>query len=123
MLYGEHYVSGVAEGLLLRAAGVDRLPDIQAQPAPNNYDATHSMAYSFDNYTNTGLQGTLAVTKNIFFQLGLTVGSDTAVWNYDRRIRNPFPNALYPGSTYKRDPGAQPSVSGCLRYQSDSGND
>src|SRR5258708_2700515 len=77
----------------------------------------------FDNYTNTGLQGTLAVTKNIAFQLGLSVGSDTAPWNYSATRRNPFPNALYPNSTYQKDPGAQPSVAGCLRYQSDGGSD
>jgi hypothetical protein len=123
MVYGELYIPNVAEGLLLRAGRYISLPDIEAQLAVNNYMYSHSLAYTFDNYTNTGLQGTLAVTKNIFFQLGLSVGSDTAPWNVDRRLRNPFPNPLFPGNTYKRDPGAQPSVAGCLRYQTDSGND
>jgi hypothetical protein len=123
MVYGELYIPNVAEGLLLRAGRYISLPDIEAQLAPNNYMYSHSMAYTFDNFTNTGVQGTLAVTKNIFFQLGLSVGSDTAPWNYGRRLRNPSPNPLYPDPTYPKDPGAQPSVAGCLRYQTDSGND
>ena len=32
---------------------------------------THSMTYTFDNYTNTGIQTTLAVTKNWMLQLGV----------------------------------------------------
>src|ERR1700737_4327402 len=33
---------------------------------------THSMTYTFDNYTNTGILSTLALTKNWMVQLGLT---------------------------------------------------
>ena len=55
MLYGEVYVPYVAEGLLLRAGRFISVPDIEAQLAPNNYMYTHSMTYTFDNYTNTGL--------------------------------------------------------------------
>ena len=47
------------------------IPDIEAQLAPNNYMYTHSMTYTFDNYTNTGIETTLAVTKNWIFQLGV----------------------------------------------------
>lgn len=123
MMYGELYLPYPMEGLLLRLGRFISLPDIEAQLAPNNYMYSHSLAYAYDNYTNTGLQSTLAVTKNVFVQFGVTLGSDTAPWNYGQRLPNPFPNPLYPGSTYLRDPGNQPSFSGCLRYQTDSGND
>ena len=38
-------------------------PDIEAQLAPNNYMYSHSMTYTFDNYTNTGLQATWRRTR------------------------------------------------------------
>jgi hypothetical protein len=99
------------------------IPDIEAQLAPNNYMYTHSMTYTFDNYTNTGIQTTLAATKNWFLQLGLSVGSDTLPWNAGAKIANPFPNPLYPGLTMPKDPGAVPSVTAGVRWVSDSGND
>jgi hypothetical protein len=123
MMYGELYIPLVGEGLLLRLGRFIALPDVEAQLAPNNYMYSHSLAYTFDNYTNTGLQATQAVTKNFFVQFGVALGSDTAPWNYGQRLPNPNPNPLYPGSTYLKDPGNQPSFTGCLRYQTDSGDD
>jgi hypothetical protein len=123
MMYGELYFPYPLEGLLLRLGRFISLPDIEAQLAPNNYMYSHSLTYGYDNYTNTGLQATQAVTKNVFVQAGVTLGSDTAPWNYGKHIANPFPNPLYPGNSYPKDPGNQPSFTGCLRYQTDSGND
>jgi hypothetical protein len=34
------------------------IPDIEAQLAPNNYTYVHSLTYTFDNFTNTGVLGT-----------------------------------------------------------------
>ncbi len=99
------------------------VPDIEAQLAPNNYMYSHSMAYTFDNYTNTGIQTTLAVTKNLFLQLGLTVGTEAMPWHVGQKIPNPFPNPLYPDNEMLKNPGAKPSVTGCVRYQTDSGKD
>jgi hypothetical protein len=123
MLYGEVYVPQVAEGLLIRFGRFISLPDIEAQLAPNNYMYSHSLTYGYDNYTNTGIQTTWALTKNWFVQLGLTVGTEAMPWHWGQRIPNPFPNPLYPDPTMLKDPGAKPSVTGCLRYQTDSGND
>jgi Putative beta-barrel porin-2, OmpL-like. bbp2 len=123
MAYGEVFIPQIAEGLLLRFGRFISIPDIEAQLAPNNYMYTHSMTYTFDNYTNTGIQSTLAVTKNWMVQLGLSVGSDTMPWNYNATIANPFPNPLYPGTTMPKDPGAVPSVTAGVRYTTDSGND
>jgi hypothetical protein len=123
MAYGEVFIPWLAEGLLIRFGRFISVPDIEAQLAPNNYMYTHSMTYTFDNYTNTGIQTTLAVTKNWFFQLGVSVGSDTLPWNAGATIPNPFPNPLYPGVTMLKDPGAVPSITVGVRWQSDSGND
>ena len=123
MAYGEVFIPQVAEGLLIRFGRFISVPDIEAQLAPNNYMYTHSMTYTFDNYTNTGIQTTLAVTKNWFFQLGVSVGSDTLPWHAGATIPNPFPNPLYPNATMLKDPGAVPSITAGVRWTSDSGND
>jgi hypothetical protein len=124
MAYGEIFIPQLAEGLMLRVGRFISIPDIEAQLAPNNYMYTHSMTYTFDNYTNTGIQATLAATKNWILQLGYSVGSDTMPWNEGARLTNLLPgNPLYPGSTFLKDPGATPSVTGGIRYTTDSGND
>jgi hypothetical protein len=123
MMYGEVYLPKVAQGLLIRAGRFISVPDIEAQLAPNNYMYSHSLGYTFDAFTNTGVVATLAATKNLFLQAGIVGGSDTAIWNVGKRIDNPFPNALYPHATYLKDPGAKPSFTGCIRYQSDSARD
>lgn len=123
MEYVEIYIPQVAEGLLFRIGRYISIPDIEAQLAPNNYMYSHSMTYSFDNYTNEGIVGTLAITKNLIVQLGVVAGSDTAIWNVGKRVNNPVPNPLYPGSTFLKDPGAKPSGVACLRYTWNNGND
>ncbi|OOG42503.1 hypothetical protein B0E51_03240 [Rhodanobacter sp. C05] len=133
MLYGELYIPWVADGLMLRLGRFISIPDIEAQLAPNNYMYTHSMAYSFDNYTNTGLEGTVALNKNWTVLLGVTDGTEAFPTHLNQRENNPYPNVpgtgpgqvgynpLYPNATFKTDPGAMPSVSACVRYLSDDG--
>jgi hypothetical protein len=122
MLYGELYIPKIADGLLIRVGRFISIPDIEAQLAPNNYMYSHSMTYTFDNYTNTGVQATLAATKNIFLQFGLTIGSDTALGNPGARLPNLYvqagnPDPLYPGTTFLKDPGSKLSYSACARFQ------
>ena len=123
MVYGELYFPQVAKGLLVRVGRYISIPDIEAQLAPNNYMYSHSMTYTFDNYTNTGVVFSLQATKNITLQTGVVIGTDTAIWNWGRHEANPFPNPLYPGARYLKDPGAKPSFVGCFRYESDSARD
>ncbi len=128
MAYADIYVPKIADGLLIRIGRFISVPDIEAQLAPNNYMYSHSLTYTVDNYTNTGIQATLAVTKNIFVQLGINTGSDTAIWNAGSQIPNLYVLAggvdpLYPGKQFRKDPGAKPSVTGCLRLQSDDARD
>lgn len=123
MLYGEVFIPQVADGLMIRAGRYISLPDIEAQLAPNNYMYTHSLTYAYDNYTNWGVQSTLAVNRQLMVQLGVSVGTETAPWRLNARITNPDPSPLYPASTFPKDPGTQPSFTACLRYTFNGGND
>jgi hypothetical protein len=113
----------VVLGLNIRIGRFISIPDIEAQLAPNNYTYVHSLTYTYDNFTNTGILATLAVTKNWIVQLGIVDGTETMPWNIGARIPNPDPNPLYPGTTMLKDPGAQPSATAALRWTSDSGRD
>jgi len=124
MAYFELFVPQVTEGGMdVRIGRFISIPDIEAQLAPNNYMYTHSLSYTFDNFTNEGIQATFGVTKNLFLQFGLTDGTEAAIWQWGSRMPNPHPNPLFPGTTMLKNPGAQLSYTGCIRYQSDSGND
>ncbi len=101
MVYGEIYLPGVAEGLVIRAGRYISVPDIEAQLAPNNYMFSHSMTYSYDNYTNTGIIGSVQATKNWVLQVGLSAGTETVPWN-------------------SKDPGTQPTLTACARWSSDN---
>ena len=124
MLYGEIFIPHVAQGLVIRVGRYVSLPDIEAQLAPNNYMYTHSLTYTYDNFTNTGIQTTFALAKNIFFQFGITDGTETPIWHAGERVQNLVPyNPLYPTSSFPRNPGNQPSYTACLRYNFNHGND
>jgi hypothetical protein len=127
MLYGELFIPQVAEGLMLRVGRYISLPDIEAQLAPNNYMYTHSLTYTYDNYTNEGIQASLAVTPNLILQFGINAGTETSVANAGQTIINPAPgpqNLLNPGTRLFKDPGAQlPSFTACARFNWNQGND
>ncbi len=133
MVYGELFIPQVLEGLMIRAGRYISLPDIEAQLAPNNYMYTHSMTYTFDNYTNTGVQGSLALNRNWIVQLGVSVGTEASIRHLHDTVPNPYPNVpgtgpgqvgynpLYPGATFRVDPGAMPTWTACVRWNSDDG--
>lgn len=123
MVYGEVYIPYVLEGLNIRAGRYISVPDIEAQLAPNNYMYSHSLTYSFDNYTNEGVVATLAVTKNFFIQAGIETGTEATPWHLYQQVPNPAPNVLYPNSTFYKDPGDKPAFTLCARYSWNEGND
>ena len=130
MVYGELWIPKIMDGLMIRVGRYISLPDIEAQLAPNNYMYTHSITYTLDNYTNEGIQTTLAVTKQIMLQVGLSAGTEAAIWDNGVKLPNLFvqqglgPDPLYPGKTFLKDPGEQPSITLCGRWQSlDGKND
>jgi Putative beta-barrel porin-2, OmpL-like. bbp2 len=123
MVYGDIFIPQVAEGMNIRFGRYISVPDIEAQLAPNNFTYTHSLTYTLDNYTNTGILTSVALTKNVMVQVGIDTGTETPLWMHGRTLQNPMPNPLYPGTTMLQDPGNQLSFAFCLRLTSDSGND
>ena len=67
MVYTDLYFP-VLQGMDVRIGRFISIPDIEAQLAPNNYTYVHSLTYTFDNYTNTGVEVTTALTKNWIVQ-------------------------------------------------------
>jgi hypothetical protein len=125
MVYADLFFPDLAPaGMLMRVGRFISLPDIEAQLAPNNYMYSHSMTYSFDNYTNEGIQTTWGVTKNLFLQFGAVIGTEAPPWHWGTQVPNLLPNnALYSGTSFAKDPGAQPSGTGCVRYNWNDGWD
>jgi hypothetical protein len=123
MIYGEVFIPQVFKGMMIHFGRYISLPDIEAQLAPNNYMYTHSLTYSVDNYTNTGIQTTTSITNKLMIQLGISDGTEGPLWHLDNRIHNPDPNPLYPSSSFAKDPGIQPTYTACFRYTWNGGND
>ena len=123
MIYGELYIPNIAEGLVIRLGRYISIPDIEAQLAPNNYMYSHSMTYGYDNYTNHGLIADDRADQELVSGNGRVDRHRYGAVALGQRVTNPFPNPTYPDNTYLRDPGAKPSLTAAVRWQSDSGND
>ena len=121
MLYADWYTPFVGQGLNIRVGRYISVPDIEAQLAPNNYMYSHSMTYTFDNYTNEGILASYQLNKNVIVQAGVTIGTEATFTHAYQSIPNVNPNELYPGTTFKRDPGARPAGTLCARYDADDG--
>lgn len=91
----------VKDGLDIRIGRFLSVPGIEAQLAPNNYNMTHSLLYTVDPFTDTGIIGSLKLNKQWIVQLGLSGGHDVALWT----------------------PDATPSAIFCLNYSTASNND
>jgi hypothetical protein len=103
MMYGNLYIPHVAQGLQLIVGRIISLPDIEQQLAPNNLMASHSILYSFDDYTLWGVWTTTKLNANWILQVGLAAGVDVAPW--------------------QRDPGRQATGSVLLQYIASGGRD
>jgi hypothetical protein len=111
MAYGEIYFPNIGEGMNLRIGRYISIPDIEAQLAPNNYNYSHSLLYSFDPYTQEGIVATWKLNKNWQLQTEVSVGNDVAFWYH--------PTDPLTGQKL----GAQFTPAACLQWMSDSGND
>jgi len=99
--YVDLYIPQVAEGLNIRVGRFISIPGIEAQLAPNNYVYTHSLLYTVDPFTDTGILGTIRLNERLLLQLGVTGSHDVAPWSKD----------------------ARPSADVCLSYTFNRGND
>jgi Putative beta-barrel porin-2, OmpL-like. bbp2/Carboxypeptidase regulatory-like domain len=103
MAYVDLYFPQVADGMNVRIGRYISLPDIEAQLAPNNYTYSHSILYTFDAYTQTGINTTTRLNKHWMIQLGLSAGNDVAPW--------------------VGEPDAKPTFNGCVAFTWQEGRD
>jgi hypothetical protein len=90
MVYLDFYFPHVGEGMDLRVGRYISLPDIEAQLTPNNYTYSHSILYTFDCYTQTGVNGTVKVSDHLTVQAGLSPGCDVMPWTTDAQVTGNF---------------------------------
>jgi hypothetical protein len=79
-LYVDLYVPKVFEGMIVRLGRYISPIDIEAQLSPENYLYTHSIMYTYDPYTFTGLQFITRLSKNWTYIMGVQAGNDMAPW-------------------------------------------
>jgi hypothetical protein len=99
--YVDVYIPNVGQGMNVRVGRFISVPGIEAQLAPNNYIFSHSLLYSIDPFTDTGLMTTMKLNDQWLVQLGITGSHDVALWTSD----------------------AKPSGTACLSYTTKSVND
>lgn len=103
MAYVDLYFGQVAQGMNIRIGRYISLPDIEAQLAPDNYTYSHSILYTFDAYTQTGINVTTRLSDHWMFQVGLSAGNDVAPW--------------------LGEPNAKPTFNACVGYTWHEGGD
>jgi hypothetical protein len=86
MAYYDAYFPKVAQGMVVRVGRYISLPDIEAQLAPNNYSYSHSILYTYDCYTQTGVNASVKLSDHWTVQGGLSAGCDTAPWTTDAKL-------------------------------------
>jgi hypothetical protein len=90
MYYLDIYVPKVAKGMNVRIGRYISLPDIEAQLAPNNYTYSHSLLYTIDPYTQTGIVASIKLSDHWLIQAGISDGNDVALWTPDAKPTGTF---------------------------------
>ena len=83
MVYLDLYIPWVFQGMNVRIGRIISEPDIEAQLAPNNLMASHSILYGFDPYCQEGIFTTTKINNQWTLQLGISDGTDVALWQKD----------------------------------------
>lgn len=78
--YFDLYYPWLAQGLIVRVGRWIACPDIETQFAPDNYMGSHSLLFTFDTYTQTGVMGTVMLDKQWTVQAAIHAGTDMAPW-------------------------------------------
>ncbi len=83
MVYFDLYIPYVFQGMNIRIGRIISEPDIEAQLAPNNLMASHSLLYGFDDYCHEGIFTTTKINDQWTIQAGIDTGTDVAIWQDD----------------------------------------
>ncbi len=79
--YGVFYIPKVAQGMILKYGRYISPPDIEAQLSPDNYLYSHSLMFTVDCYTQTGILSTIKLSDQWQVSTGIHAGDDLAPWN------------------------------------------
>jgi putative OmpL-like beta-barrel porin-2 len=80
-LYALAYFPKVAQGMVLKIGRYISPPDIEAQLSPDNYLFTHSLMFTVDCYTQTGVSAAIKLSDRWTVLAGIHAGDDIAPWN------------------------------------------
>jgi len=78
--YVDVYFPKVFQGMIVRTGRWIACPDIETQFAPDNYMGSHSLLFTFDTYTQTGVMFTAMLNKYWTVQACAHSGTDMAPW-------------------------------------------
>jgi len=79
--YGIWYFPHVGQGMYMRVGRFISPPDIEAQTAPDNYIFSHSIMFTVDPYTFTGINSMIRLSPQWELMMGLHAGADMAPWS------------------------------------------
>jgi hypothetical protein len=79
--YGIVYIPRFGQGTVLQIGRYISPPDIEAQLAPNNFLYSHSIFFTFDAYTQTGVLAQTKLSDYWTLLYGVNAGSDVAPWS------------------------------------------
>jgi hypothetical protein len=85
-VYGILYLPKVGQGTTVQIGRYISPPDIEAQLAPNNFLYSHSVMFTFDCYTQTGVLFTTKLSNYWTILYGLHSGDDVAPWDGSAHI-------------------------------------
>ena len=78
--FGVLYIPKVAQGMTLTVGRYISPPDIEAQLSLQNFLYSHSIMFTFDAYTQTGILSTIKLSNYWTVLAGLHSGNDIAPW-------------------------------------------
>ena len=79
--YALVYFPHVAQGMMLKIGRYISPPDIEAQLSPDNYLFTHSLMFTYDCSTQTGVNTAIKFNNHFTILFGIHAGTDVAPWN------------------------------------------
>jgi hypothetical protein len=85
-IYGLIYFPKIADGMLLKVGRFISPADIEAQWATDNYLYSHSLMFTVDPYTFTGVQATFKLGSYWQLEVGLHAGNDMAPWSSSAQL-------------------------------------
>ena len=99
--YFDVYIPRIGDGLDIRIGRYISIPDIEANLTVDQPFSSHSLTYTFDPFSQMGVEFSLKIDRHWWAQLGLVAGDDVAIW----------------GSN------ATPTLNGCIRWESEDQRD